>query len=486
MEQSYEDLVGGFGRSVFYRATRFRPRSLLRGFPTKLRVGDLQVLLYDLSQTGLSFHLARSQAAPETGTVLPVRLSLGKVKAFVGRGKVVRAQAELDRTKVAVHLIDGLLEPAKLAALRNELAFQDEMKQGTAAFAAVSDGYRSVCADASVFLNHWRSLLDRREQEMVRSESIGAQTALTDLESAIENRMRGEWTEIRGRANESISGLSVSCPEFIPTKRYTELQVTPLMLRAPIWERAYTKPLGYPGDYQLMNYMYDARREGETIFARILHQLGREERLAATVSTRRQSLMGYIGAAIDRFSGGAEDVIRVTNLGAGPAREIEDYLRASKLSRPVLFTLIDQDEDALAFATERLRRIGIHHGSNLEVRSWFVSFKQLFGRPELASQLKDQDLVYSAGLLDYLPVSAARLLISELFSLVKRRGSLVLGNAADHQDATWVPEFVLDWHMHYRRPEALAELAGDLDGMAKVVVENDASGTWNFLVAQRL
>jgi hypothetical protein len=62
----------------------------------------------------------------------------------------------------------------------------------------------------------------------------------------------------------------------------------------------------------------------------------------------------------------------------------------------------------------------------------------------------------------------------------------VLGNAADEADVQWVPEFVLDWHMHYRSEGDLRDLASDLGGVAKIDIEKDLSGAWYFLVIRRL
>ena len=40
------------------------------------------------------------------------------------------------------------------------------------------------------------------------------------------------------------------------------------------WWRCYEKPLGYPGDFEVMNYVYTWRHQGETVFGRLLHRIG--------------------------------------------------------------------------------------------------------------------------------------------------------------------------------------------------------------------
>jgi hypothetical protein len=94
-------------------------------------------------------------------------------------------------------------------------------------------------------------------------------------------------------------------------------------------------------------------------------------------------------------------------------------------------------------------------------------------------------LIYSAGLLDYLPTPVASALIVHLTSLLKRDGILLVGNAAVAHGIRWVPDFVLDWHMIYRTRGEMLDLVKDLRGV-NVGIEVDDSGAWNFLVVRKL
>ena len=53
------------------------------------------------------------------------------------------------------------------------------------------------------------------------------------------------------------------------------------------------------------------------------------------------------------------DIVRLASVGAGPARELEEYLSEAEPKVPLVISLVDQDEDALAFASERLRRVAL-------------------------------------------------------------------------------------------------------------------------------
>ena len=74
--RSYEDLRGGQGASIYYRAERFRPRALLERTLPAVQVGERSVQLYDRSATGLSYLANARDSLPEAGAHLPVRLAI--------------------------------------------------------------------------------------------------------------------------------------------------------------------------------------------------------------------------------------------------------------------------------------------------------------------------------------------------------------------------------------------------------------------------
>jgi hypothetical protein len=235
-----------------------------------------------------------------------------------------------------------------------------------------------------------------------------------------------------------------------------------------------------------MNYMYDPARQGETIFARIIHQLGREERLAATVRDRRAFLAQQLYERGMRSRRPGDQEFRIANLGAGPARELEDLLSRWDGSRRLVFTLIDQDQDALEFADRRLRSTASQFGRRVEIRCRYLSFRQIFRESDFLRELGGQDVLYSAGLFDYLRNDVAQPLLGGLFSLLRSEGSLLIGNAVDASDVKWVPEFVLDWQLLYRTPDDMRRLCKFVTDPHRISLSFDGSGAWQFLEVERL
>lgn len=474
---NYAELSGGVGRSVHFRSERFRSRSILHQLQPNLAIAGGGASLYDLSMNGISFHLPAIGEVPEEGEVLSIRLSLAGKQAFSGDGRVVRTEPEADgRIKVAATLVDNFLDVPHLIRLHDDIAFDRELDRGLEVYACVPNAYRQVCSEVALFLQHWRALLDQRDQ---RSRENGAVSE--DLEERAEARMREGWIRLRREANKSSLDCYVSREVLRAAKALTELQITPLVMPGPLWARAYNKPLGYPGDFFMMNYMYDGRRHGDSVYGRIMHQLGREERLADTVASRRDLMLEHIDRAVKEADG--QGPVRISCLASGPAREVEDYLRRYDGKREILWTLIDQDDRALSYANERLLRAAKGAANRIKVNCLFTSFQQLIGNPELLGELADQDFLYSAGFFDYLPDEVARLVASRCMDMVRPGGRVLFGNAARAPDVHWVPEFVLDWRMNYRDAGELRSVlpAGAVD----VQMLTDASSSWHFVEAHR-
>jgi len=483
MNHAYEDLSGGVGRSAYFRARRYRARAVMNQLAPEVLLGDVSVSLYDFSSTGLAVRVPEMPKQIALGTIVPLSLRLNRVSAFSGHGQVVRAQGGTRWMTLGVKLLDGVLDPAELKTTHDRLVMEEAVARGASHFLSVSPQYRQLCGDAAFFLNYWR--LNLGHLETGGTGGISGQLA-SEIEGAAEKRMREEWGLLRARGNELTGSLSSDDPTFVATKRYTEILLTPLTLGAPIWKRAYEKPLGYPGDYELMTYMYDDVRRGETAFDRVLHQLGREERLAATVPSRKNLLLRVIQETVRKGKEKGVDRVNLLSIGAGPAREIEEFLVSSaEAGPPLLVSLIDQDEEALSYACERMQRALLRSKQRVEIRPRYIAFNQLLARGDLLEELRGQDLIYSAGLVDYLSDRVAQGLLALCYELLAPYGLLLLGNALVAPDVRWVPEFILDWHMIYRSEAELRTIGSVLSGGAKVSTKADQSSAWCFLSVEK-
>src|SRR5437764_1135124 len=70
----------------------------------------------------------------------------------------------------------------------------------------------------------------------------------------------------------------------------------PLLGDGPIWRRSLDKPRGYPGDYGILNFVYDRDDQGESAYARLCHRLGLD--VGDCVRTRMQLVVAELAALL--------------------------------------------------------------------------------------------------------------------------------------------------------------------------------------------
>jgi extracellular factor (EF) 3-hydroxypalmitic acid methyl ester biosynthesis protein len=483
MSQSYEELTGGEGPAVNYRPPRYRLRALVRQVDSQLEVDGEPVQIGDISATGLSYLTSCGPADPGLGADVAFKIRLGGHEAAAGRAQIVRVEEGEKATRVAIHFLDRLVLPRRIAAIGADSRFEEAIARGVSTFEHVPPEYREACGHAQAFLAYWQGLLDAREAEL-RDEDDDVEARCRSAEEAALAKMREEWVGIRQRAGTVADEIEESSPAYAAARALSAVQLAPFVERSPFLQRCRAKPRGYPGDYQLMRMMYAGERLADTIFGRALDQLGLDEHLAATLPSRRDALVEVLRRRLSEAIPTTRP-LRILNIGSGPAREMSDWLGEIAPGPSIELVLVDQDAAALAYAQEQLAAVAMRHEGRVRVICRHLSFKQLFAEPQRLAELVECDLVYSAGLFDYLREAPASLLIQQCFELLDVGGRLLVGNAAKTPVAAWVPEYLLDWKMIYRTPAEMRRLGKPFSERAKIELGADSSGAWHMLSMTR-
>lgn len=454
--RTYEELSGGEGRRVFFRAERYKARDLFRRNAPDLRLNQTPHRLADVSLSGLSAY-----ATPNADDTLrpdqrvSVHLTLDENTLFEGEGEVVRTESTQFGTKFGLRLLDRSFDVPGVVSKYKELTLKDEVSH----FAdiepdgGVSAEYRALCADALHLLRSYRFGL-----EQMGAAQLGEKAA-AELLASCEEKILPQWRALWHRGNELAEELIKGDPETLKaTKRFTELVLTPEFNAGAIWKRSYEKPLGYPGDYQIMNMVYDWRREGTSLYEKLVHRIGLD--VAECIATRMVVMRQTIAETILKSSG---EPVKIASLGCGPAREVIDYLKIRDIPNQTHFTLIDQDHGALSQAYERTHPEVIRLHGKASVTCLHASFNQIFKTNELLTKVGPQDIIYSVGLIDYLQAKRGKAWVESLFSCVAPGGKLIISNMFQAPNSNlWPMEFLTDWTVIYRTEAEMMAFAEDL------------------------
>jgi hypothetical protein len=220
-----------------------------------------------------------------------------------------------------------------------------------------------------------------------------------------------------------------------------------LLLESPFTRRAYEKPRGYAGDAGLMDLIYGSKAAGGlTPLGGMLYGYEFDSPCFQSVRTRRAVLAQEIDnvAAARRNS-------RVMAVASGHLREIE-WSRAARAGA-VQITALDQDRESLAC-------INRDYAGRYEVSTIAASIGDLLRR---SVRITNVDLVYAAGLYDYLETDLARMLTATLFEMLAPGGRLLLANFTPATyDAAFMEAF-MDWRLIYRTAAEVRALADGID-----------------------
>ncbi len=253
-----------------------------------------------------------------------------------------------------------------------------------------------------------------------------------------------------------------------------------LVYGAPFANRAFYKPRGYAGDYEMMNHLYRDEMVGKSFYDQCLHKYFVDEPAGAAVKNRGVYLSNRITQLFENTK--SNGPLKILSVASGPAMEQQMFLQNGKkfYGRQAEFNCLDQDEESLKHAQRQL------HSLNRVVQSGFAfKFNNMAIRNVIAKGCPDTDydLIYSAGLFDYFTEPVAQMAARKLVEAVKPGGQVIIGNFSKDNPSTPFMELILDWHLIYRSEEDLLRIYKGMG--SKVWVEKEPLGINLFVVIEK-
>jgi hypothetical protein len=345
--------------------------------------------------------------------------------------------------------------------------------------------FKSRVAELRLFLEDAQQRFAELEQTLPWSVVHGDQSCLA-RRALIERIRDGFVADVVEACNGIADALGqASFTQRDALREYSERHLGAFLMLSPWMHRARHKPLGYPGDFEVMNGLYGRHFDGATLFAKALNVAMVSLTAAEAVRTRKDLLKQQISEQIDAHSDGRP--VRVLSIAAGPAQEIYELLEErERLEAPLQIVLFDQDASALSFSYGRLSRlVNARWKDQVEVLHLHDSITRLLRGTSVLTGSGTFDLVYSCGLFDYLRPNSWVSLYRGLFEMVGPGGSLLVGNMVPDCPTRWVMELHLDWFLEYRDHDALRALANKAVPGVPVEILEEATGFNPFVKLSR-
>jgi extracellular factor (EF) 3-hydroxypalmitic acid methyl ester biosynthesis protein len=280
-------------------------------------------------------------------------------------------------------------------------------------------------------------------------------------------QIMGEYlNQVMPIKNENLSKLLTNHdPEVVKNcYEFFRQKLQAIIYQAPFSNRVYNKPLGYAGDYEMMNIIYRSMPEGETLFAKCLHNYWVQQPAAQAVRNRAQYIKGKIKEHLKENN----DATAFLSVACGPAKEWQELIQEKIMYKNLKVHLLDQDELALKHSQRHMKDLCNRFGVNIDFNYHNKAIKNIIVRG-----LDDKyDMIYSAGLFDYFSDPVAQIAATKLYDALKPGGKLIIGNFNVENPNSIVMDLALDWHLIYRSKADLERLFGRIGDDYKVEFEH--------------
>jgi extracellular factor (EF) 3-hydroxypalmitic acid methyl ester biosynthesis protein len=316
--------------------------------------------------------------------------------------------------------------------------------------------FKVVVADLQMFLMDLRAWLEQVELG-VRSQPSG------DRAQIEREAILAIQEPVTRRALQVLERFELTAATIEPDARaahmnYMKRQIHPLVLCAPFIHRTFYKPLGYAGDYEMVNMMVRDPFEGASLFAKVINSIFLNTPPVQAHRDRLVYLKELLRDEIVRATH-KKNVVRIFNLACGPAKEIQEFLATQTVARHAEFTLLDFNEETLAYTKRTLDEINRRREYPARIHFIRKSVNQLLKEAlKFQNGVSKFDFVYCAGLFDYLSDPVCKNLLNLFYDLVAPGGLVVATNVIDPNPSRNWMEYVLDWNLVYRNGRQFASL----------------------------
>jgi extracellular factor (EF) 3-hydroxypalmitic acid methyl ester biosynthesis protein len=409
----------------------------------------------------------------------PVYLGRAVVTSIVHAGTLLVCEASLEDSWIETEAFVSLAEPTQL---RN--GFEGFMRQWEKTYRILPE-YKLLIADMHSYLTDLRLWLDQVEMG-VRSSPSGdrlqlEREAVTELAKPVIPALNALFGKFEHLAEQ------IPSEQQPPHHSYIKRHIHPLVLCSPFAYRTFTKPLGYAGDYEMVNMILRDAQEGGSLFAKVLNAWFVSQPPAEAHRNRIRYLTEKLVHETARVRTEGRPA-RIYNLGCGPAREVQDFFAAHEISNSAQFVLLDFNDETLQYAQGVIEEVRQRHNRRTPLQWVKKSVVQLLkgaAKVQTSSTDNKHDFVYCAGLFDYLPDRLCKDLMNVFYRMLAPGGLLLVTNVDTSNPIRHMLDYLLEWHLIYRTGRDMLALRPDEAQSDHISISSDSTGVNVFMEVRR-
>jgi extracellular factor (EF) 3-hydroxypalmitic acid methyl ester biosynthesis protein len=249
-------------------------------------------------------------------------------------------------------------------------------------------------------------------------------------------------------------------------RAFAQAALHPLVLRAPFVWRTFAKPLGYAGDYEMVNQILGDPRQGNSTYFQIVNAMFLRAAVAQAHRNRIDLLVAFLTKALEQAEREGRQ-LRILNVGCGPAIEVQRLLAEGRDLSRLHFTLVDFSRETLDYTRARIEEAARIHGRGVSVEYVQESVHDLLKRPARQAPPaagEGQDVVYCAGLFDYLSDKVCNRLMRYFLFRCNPGARLLVTNVHADNPERFGMEHLLEWHLIYRNDAQMRAIIPEVHG----------------------
>lgn len=234
--------------------------------------------------------------------------------------------------------------------------------------------------------------------------------------------------------------------------------------------RTRKKPCGYAGDYLLLDWIY-IKKTAEKGAGKLFDELFHSYEASVSVRNRKE----YFKKKCYELLKESGQRIDVLDLGCGSCRDVQEIYQSLSNNHKIHFHCVDSDPRAVEYAKNLLD--GKIEKYNIEIK---------VANAFRLKTNKQYDLIWSAGLFDYLEKRVAVLLLKKIWRNLKENGRIIFGNFSPKNPTRKGMELVGKWYLIHRTAADLLQICRETKlPFSEIEVESEAEDINLFCILKK-
>jgi len=417
--------------------------------------------LIHITRTGIAFEVYNPYSIVQLSEVLPnLQIIRGERVIYKGRAVVSHILSTGLMVIVSATLVDAWSDLLGLKSGGELRAESERFIDDWSSSNKIHPDYQLAVSSIRNFLGEISRWLDEAEVGIVDRSESDLEKMLADVYEDVSPAIEPTFRELFERFEDVASKIDPE--ETSVHKSFARRELHPLTLCSPFVDRSYSKPLGYAGDFEMVNMMLlESDSNVVSLYAKIVDTY--YINAAAPLAHRNRIIMlkQRLKDEAERVVEEEERLFTVLNVGCGPASEVRRFIRDEEISAHTSIRLMDFNAETLEYTKGKVASAISDSGRKPMVEFINKSIDELLQEIQKEDQtLNDKyDMVYCAGLFDYFSDEICKRLVALFYNWVRPNGLVSVTNVHSNNPNKNLMEHLLEWYLVYRDEESMARLA---------------------------